>query len=41
MGGTYQRNVDQLDQPPAGHKGICQVSDGLDHSDQLKGGKRV
>lgn len=32
---THQRNVDQLNQPPAGHKGISQVFDGLDHPNQL------
>lgn len=36
---TYQRNVDQLNQPPTGHKSICQVFDGLDHADQLQGKK--
>lgn len=33
---THQRNVDQLYQPPTGHKGISQVFDGLNHADQLK-----
>lgn len=32
---THQCNVDQLDQPPAGHEGVSQVFDGLDHPDQL------
>lgn len=38
---TYQGKVHQLDQPPTGHKSICQVSDGLDHADQLQGKKKT
>lgn len=37
---AYQGNVDQLDQPPTGHKSISQVSDGLHHADQLQGDKK-
>lgn len=37
---AYQGNVDQLDQPPTGHKSISQVSDGLDHADQLQEEKK-
>lgn len=33
---THQRDVNQLDQPSTGHKSISQVSDGLNHLDQLE-----
>ena len=33
---THQRDVDELDQLPTGHKRVGQVSDGLNHVDQLQ-----
>lgn len=36
---THQCKVNHLYQPSTGHKSICQVSDGLNHSDQLKTSK--
>lgn len=33
---THQRDVDEIDQLPTGHKSVGQVSDGLNHVDQLQ-----
>lgn len=36
---THQRDVDELNQLPTGHKSVGQVSDGLNHVDQLQRGR--
>lgn len=33
---THQRDVDEIDQLSTGHKSVGQISDGLNHVDQLQ-----